>query len=208
MRWARRLTDHLTYANVVATLALFVALGGASYAAVSLPANSVGSKQLRAGAVTPRAVGFPLGATSASDEQVVGHGRDECNGGAEGTGIVAPPCPAPTPQPVAGTSVQVSLIARGRLFISGLLAIANQGSTAATVEVAIEFDHYVPSVQRRYTVGAGQVLDASVQTVVPVPSGRHSAWLADDVEYSAAGTGEVLTGPASLVLTALPDQSG
>jgi hypothetical protein len=33
-------------------LALFIALGGTSYAAVKLPANSVGSKQLKAGAVT------------------------------------------------------------------------------------------------------------------------------------------------------------
>ena len=42
----------LSYANVTATLALFIALGGVSYAAVKLPANSVGSKQLRANAVT------------------------------------------------------------------------------------------------------------------------------------------------------------
>ncbi|MBS1880775.1 MAG: hypothetical protein JST31_14790 [Actinobacteria bacterium] len=43
----------LTYANVVATIALFVALGGASYAATQLPKNSVGAKQLKTGAVTP-----------------------------------------------------------------------------------------------------------------------------------------------------------
>ena len=42
----------LTYANVVATLALFIALGGASYAAINLPKNSVGSKQLKKNAVT------------------------------------------------------------------------------------------------------------------------------------------------------------
>ena len=40
------------YANVTATLALIVALGGTSYAAISLPANSVGSKQLKKRAVT------------------------------------------------------------------------------------------------------------------------------------------------------------
>ncbi len=40
-----------TYANVTATLALVVALGGTSYAA-ALAANSVGTPQLRAGAVT------------------------------------------------------------------------------------------------------------------------------------------------------------
>ena len=41
----------LTYANVTATTALFIALGGTSYAALSLPRNSVGSGQIRSGAV-------------------------------------------------------------------------------------------------------------------------------------------------------------
>jgi hypothetical protein len=40
-----------TYANVTATLALFVALGGGAYAATALPANSVGSTQLGNNAV-------------------------------------------------------------------------------------------------------------------------------------------------------------
>jgi hypothetical protein len=39
-------------AMLVAILALIVALGGVSYAAVQLPANSVGTKQIRNGAVT------------------------------------------------------------------------------------------------------------------------------------------------------------
>ncbi len=43
----RRLKSRLTYANAMATIALFVALGGTSYAAMKLPANSVGSSQLK-----------------------------------------------------------------------------------------------------------------------------------------------------------------
>jgi hypothetical protein len=39
-------------ANLIAYLALFVALGGTSYAAISIPRNSVGTRQLRNGAVT------------------------------------------------------------------------------------------------------------------------------------------------------------
>jgi len=42
----------ITYANVVATLALFLALGGAAVAATHLPRNSVGPNQLKRGAVT------------------------------------------------------------------------------------------------------------------------------------------------------------
>jgi hypothetical protein len=41
----------LTYANVMATVAVFLALGGASSAALKLPKNSVGSKQLKKNSV-------------------------------------------------------------------------------------------------------------------------------------------------------------
>jgi hypothetical protein len=44
--------SRLSYANVVATLALFLALCGGSYAALKLPKNSVGSKQLKKNSVT------------------------------------------------------------------------------------------------------------------------------------------------------------
>src|SRR4051812_7202048 len=42
---------HLNYANVMATVAVFIALGGTSYAIATLPRNSVGPKQIRASAV-------------------------------------------------------------------------------------------------------------------------------------------------------------
>jgi hypothetical protein len=48
-----RLRPRLTYANVVATLALFLVLtGGAAYAATRLAKNSVGSRQLKKNSVT------------------------------------------------------------------------------------------------------------------------------------------------------------
>lgn len=46
-----RFLPKLSYSNVIATVALFVALGGAAVAA-GLPKNSVGAKQLKRGAVT------------------------------------------------------------------------------------------------------------------------------------------------------------
>ncbi len=42
----------LTYSNVIATLALFLALGGGAYAATQLPKNSVGAKQIKKNAVS------------------------------------------------------------------------------------------------------------------------------------------------------------
>src|SRR5581483_113405 len=51
-----RLLTHIRH-NGIGYLALFVALGGTSYAAFSLPRNSVGTRQLRNGAVTNKKLG-------------------------------------------------------------------------------------------------------------------------------------------------------
>lgn len=48
----RTVRTRISYTNVIATIALFVALGGSSYAALQLPRNSVGTKQLKRNAVT------------------------------------------------------------------------------------------------------------------------------------------------------------
>jgi hypothetical protein len=50
-----RLRSRITYANVIASLALFMAMGGTGYA-LSLPKASVGAKQLKKGAVTSKKV--------------------------------------------------------------------------------------------------------------------------------------------------------
>lgn len=48
----RRAVNHFR-SNVVGYLALFVALGGTSYAALRLPANSVGNRQIRNHSIDP-----------------------------------------------------------------------------------------------------------------------------------------------------------
>lgn len=52
----KRILTGTTYANVTATLALVVAIGGASYAAVNLPKDSVGTKQIKKNAVKSKKV--------------------------------------------------------------------------------------------------------------------------------------------------------
>jgi len=84
----------LTFANVTSLLALFVALGGTSYAAITLPANSVGATQLKNRSITirkidrkalaslqrasgvpgPQGVQGPTGAAGPSGNTVVGDG--------------------------------------------------------------------------------------------------------------------------------------
>jgi hypothetical protein len=47
----KRIFGGTRYANVTATMALIIALGGTSYAAIKLPGNSVGAAQIKTGAV-------------------------------------------------------------------------------------------------------------------------------------------------------------
>ena len=73
-----KVVSRLSYANVVSTLALFIALGGVSYAAVRLPPNSVGAKQLRKNAVTGIKIkNRAVSATKIARNAVTGYNVDE-----------------------------------------------------------------------------------------------------------------------------------
>ena len=67
---------HLSYANVMATVAVFIALGGTSYAAISLPSDSVGTREIRTGGV------------GKSEIQTGGVGQSEIRTGAVGKGEI------------------------------------------------------------------------------------------------------------------------
>jgi hypothetical protein len=107
-----RIKRHLTYANVVASLAMFLALGGVGYAAVKLPRNSVGNKQLKDDAVRSKEVKngsllkgdfkagqLPRGAKGAPGTNGV-DGHDGAPGTARAYVFVNPVC-AGGPPPVA-----------------------------------------------------------------------------------------------------------
>lgn len=52
----KQIRKRLTYANVMSSIAVFIVLGGAAFAAVKLPKNSVGTKQLKKNAVTTQKI--------------------------------------------------------------------------------------------------------------------------------------------------------
>jgi hypothetical protein len=110
------------YANVTATMALVVALGGTSYAAVKLPANSVTSKtvkdrsllskdfkpgQLPAGAKGPAGPAGPSGAAGAAGPQ----GPAGAAGGVGAEGPIGPQGPS------GGTPPAFSAFTEGNLAI-------------------------------------------------------------------------------------------
>jgi hypothetical protein len=71
-----RLRRRLTFANVTSTAALFLALGGTSYAAISLPPDSVGTREIRTGGV------------GKGEVQTGGVGQSEIRTGAVGKGEI------------------------------------------------------------------------------------------------------------------------
>jgi hypothetical protein len=119
-------------ANVIAYLALFIALGGTSYAAINLPRNSVGSKQLRSNAVTSGKV--RNGSLRVSDFQSGALKR-----GPRG------------PQGPAGPSILGSAkTLRGRFEATGVAP-----PTGATASGAISFGAQLPTAPARNIVLAG-----------------------------------------------------
>jgi hypothetical protein len=98
----------LSYANVMSTLGVFIALGGVSYAAVELPKDSVGSKQLKADAVKSKKVldGSLLAADFAAGQLPAGargpagpEGPEGRRGPAGAQGLVGPKGESGAPGP-------------------------------------------------------------------------------------------------------------
>ena len=90
----QRIRNHLSFANVISMIALFVALGGASYAAVTLPKNSVGPKQIKKRAVRGKHINKNAVSTAKIQGNAVNGGKvangsltgDDLADGSVGTG--------------------------------------------------------------------------------------------------------------------------
>ena len=83
----KRLRVKLTYANVAATIALFLALTGVTVGVAKLGRGNVGTKQLRNGAVTSRKL--HKDAVNASKIAPGAVGRSQLANGAVGTGKIS-----------------------------------------------------------------------------------------------------------------------
>jgi hypothetical protein len=201
------LVDHLSYANVVATLALFIALGGASYAARSLPQNSVGTSQLKLGAVEPSRLGFPLGVASRVDKSSEDLVQGACNGGPSLPGNAVPPCVPPTRGgPTPGREVQLHLRYPSRLVISSVAALAKQGQreTRARVRATLVLDDRAIATSP-FSLDGGESTEAVSEDAISVPAGAHTVGASYDGEYFGSGPGDVIVGPVTVIVTTLPD---
>jgi hypothetical protein len=159
----RKLLHHLR-GHAVAYLAIFVAMGGTSYAAISIPNNSVGNKQLKKNAVdakkvkdgTLTLVEFKAGQAPAGQKGAKGDQGDE--------GAVGPPGNQGPPGPDGD---------KGDPAPGGAsIATLNSGSDAAQVKPIGPPDTIVRSAQFTTTAAATTVIfKGSIVVDVNCPSG-------------------------------------
>lgn len=167
--------SRFTYANVVATLALFIALGGGAYAAVKLPRDSVGATQIKPSAVSSSKVrnGSLLAADFKRGQLPKGPKGDTGPAGAPGqTGATGAQGPE-GPQGVKGdaaTTLFAHVTSTGVLsYGSGAVSDSRTNLGQYTVTFDRDLTHCVPMV----TIGAAHPNDPS-DPVVQAASGAGS----------------------------------
>jgi hypothetical protein len=173
-----RAVARLSYANVVATLALFIALGGSAYAATALPRNSVGSAQIRANAVGPSELrrnavtSTEIRDSSVSLRDIAAGARSALRGSPGLQGPIGPAGPAGP----AGTADRAAIDAGGGHPIGTARTVTHTGGN----EYTVEFPHDVSGCVYAATLAAVQ----NGPVLQQPPAGR--------ITVASAGGGSVL----------------
>lgn len=150
---------HLTYANITASLALFIALGGVSYAAIVLPARSVGNVQLRDGAVSKRVLSSALQANLSREGA---RGARGSTGPAGAPGPTGPAGPAASPIGIALGGDLAGTFPNPTLRANAVASSTVNNNTLTGDDIAESSLGIVPAAQEAQTL-AGIGADDFVQ---------------------------------------------
>lgn len=178
-----RLRSHLTFANIVSLLALFIALGGGAYA-MTLPKNSVGANQLKKNAVISSKI--KAGAVTAS--KVKAHSllsadfaAGQLPAGPRGaTGPSGAPGSAVAYGAFAGSSTGVSISGPVKNLSAGNISRAGAGAYCFS-GLSFTPNNVVATLDSSFTSG---FVTASTTPFGPCPVGTQ----AEVKTFDAAGT--------------------
>jgi hypothetical protein len=200
----RSIRSRMTFANVTSLVALFVALGGSSYAALNLPKGSVGAKQLRKNAVTSPKV--KPGSLLLSDFRRAQRSRLRGPQGVAGPqGAAGPAGPQGPAGPITGT-LPSGVTLRGVYGISARSTTPGSVQAPITYGLALPGDpatHYVPAAGPAPPQCPGDyndpralpghlcvyeyVADGTTSVLIDFPAGTGSARFGAIVQGNTAG---------------------
>lgn len=211
MQWIR---SHLSFANSISLIALFVALGGTSFAAVALTKNSVGAKQIKKNAVTASEIKRNAVAASELRSNAVASGdiADNGVGGAD----------------LSDNSVGSGEVINGSLLAAdlapGVLDVNPQITTQFTQHpadlgdgVEVSIDAFCPEGQmaigggargddtlsEETNVGSSRPVISTTSTGAPVDDGTFTGWRAS-VQNRAGGVAAGIRPEVWVVCLVLP----
>jgi hypothetical protein len=196
-----RVRRHVSYANVTATLALFVALGGTSYAALTLPDGSVGSRQVQPGAISLSKLGFSLGAKSASFGTTTVSGF-VCHDNQVGSSAAVRQCEITPPTQLGKLTIRLAHPA-WVLMLGRAGAIPSQANQSAELDAYADGGFAAGSLDLYADLQVSAAPELNVQRMVKLSAGTHTLHLGIYVQGS--GTTEVPA--ASLMALILPPGS-
>jgi hypothetical protein len=151
-----RLRSKLTYANVMATIAVFLVLTGIGFAVANLPKRSVGARQLKNGAVHTKKI--HKNAVNASKIKTGAVGRSEIASGAVATSEISNQ--AVTRNKIANSAIPLLGTLRTGQTLRGAFNVGG-GPAAAGNEAHQGYSFQFP-LNNTPTGGAANVIDASV----------------------------------------------
>lgn len=170
-------------AILISGLALFVSLGGISYAAMKLPFRSVGPAQMRNAAVKPRALSMPVSQVGVTRENLGDLLRgagcnplESCHGW-------------PTDVPV---EARIVIRRPGSLRVSGVVSVAGQGKPEwapgrAVVAVTASLDGQPMGPPVEATLLRGETVNIPVERLAPAGVGEHLI----ELSYDATSQGPI-----------------
>jgi hypothetical protein len=194
--------SRLSFANVTSMLALFVALGGTSYAAANLTANSVNKSHLRTNSVgkseiRARAVGrseVARNSISASELRTSAVGSNDVKDETLGVNDLAPAARTALAD-INGVTFRASSTAAGARTAGNVASIAHTGPGVYTVETgrdvsACQYSADVSGVKNGATIeepttpGSATASPSSTNTQVIVRTYNNAAPVLEDRPFS------------------------